>query len=37
MKLFVMAFLYGLVQGLIYVLNTLYGPATGGRPYYLAR
>ena len=37
MNLFLMALLYGLVQGLIFVFNTMYAQALAGRPYYLAR
>lgn len=37
MKLLLMALVYGLIQGLVFVLNTMYGPALAGQPYYLAR
>ena len=37
MNLFLMALLYGLAQGLIFVMNYLYADMLAGRPYYLAR
>lgn len=37
MKLFLLAVVYGLVQGLIFVLNYVSQDVLGGRPYYLMR
>lgn len=35
MRVFVMALLFGLIQGLIFTFNALYGPYIGGRPFVL--
>lgn len=37
LRMFVLAVLYGLVQGLIFVFNYVAQDVLGGRPYYLMR
>lgn len=37
MRIFLLAVVYGLVQGLLLVLNTMFQDMLGGRPYYLTR
>lgn len=37
MNLLVSAVIYGLIQGLIFVLNSMFSHMLGGRPYYLMR